>query len=186
MEKKVMLTLGLSAIMVEIARDPEGDLAKQAFLEFVRLFPAIPHIPLAPDGTPETFFQFGRKSVMLAGELVLVRDGAVLLTYRKDRYTPEFTGWHFPGTYREPRKPLIEDAQRCATRELWPNVRITSAQKVGFEEHPDSPRFHDAGMLIRCEFEGEPQGGEWFSECPPNLIGVHQKYWPTVAGQLGR
>lgn len=178
----------LDCVVAALDADPgaEGFFARQVYLEVVRRLPAIPHIPFAPDGTPETFFQFGKKAVMLSVELILVRDGAVLLTYRKDRYTPEFTGWHFPGTYREPRKPLIKDAQRCATNELGPNVRITSARGVGFFDHTDSPRFHDACWLIRCEFEGEPHGGGWFSECPPDLIGVHQVYWPVVAEQLGQ
>lgn len=178
----------LDCVIAALDEDPraESPFARQVYLEVVRRLPAIPYIPLAPDGTPETFFQFGKKGVMLSVELVLVRDGAVLLTYRKDRYTPEFTGWHLPGTYREPRRSLIEDMQRCATNELGPNVRITNARKVGFEEHPDSPRFHDGCMLIRCEFEGEPHGGGWFRECPPNLIGVHRVYWPVVAEQLNR
>lgn len=168
----------LEVVLSWVRRHPNGKTAKDVFLQILRLLPPVPNVPGA-----EVFFELMRKMVPLSVELILVRDGMVYLTYRTDKF---FTGWHLPGTYREPRRSLIEDMQRCATKELGSNVRITSALNVGFFEHPESPRFHDACILIRCEFEGEPHGGQWFSECPPDLIEEHRVYWPVVAEQLSR
>ena len=171
----------LMVVLGELGRDPKSDFAKQAFLEVLRLLPPVPHVPGS-----EVFFELARKMVPNAVELILVRDGKVYLTYRADEF---FIGWHLPGTYREPstpfiKVPLITDALRCAKKELGPNVMITSARKIGWEEHPESSRFHDAGILTFCEFMGEPKGGQWFSECPSDLIPVHLKYWPTVERAL--
>ncbi len=49
----------------------------------------------------EAFVPFMSKVVPAAVELVIVRNGKVLLTHRRDAY---FRGWHFPGTYLGPRE----------------------------------------------------------------------------------
>ena len=162
----------LEAVLEGIREGSQSDFAKRAFLEMLRLLPPVPHVP-----GKEVFFELARKGVLLAVELVLVRDGQVYLTHREDEF---FTGWHLPGTYREPRASLLMDAKRCAAKELGAHVAITKACKIGFEEHPDSDRFHDGGILTLCTFKGEPEKGQWFRERPPDLIRVHKKYWPTV------
>ena len=125
---------------------------------------------------PETFFALMAKNVPACVELVIVRNGKALLTYRKDQH---FIGWHTPGTYISPGETLEETVQRCANGELKCRVRFIKHLTV-FSNHKDT-RFHDLSNLILCEIaEGEPQAGEWFSECPPDIIPVHRKFWPVI------
>ena len=113
--------------------------------------------------------------VPMAVELVIVRNGKVLLTYRDDAH---FTGWHTPGTYLRRGEDWQTAAQRCADKELKVPVRLVRVLDVF--NHPDNPRFHDACTLLLCEADGEPQSGEWFSSPPQDLIPVHRKYWPAI------
>lgn len=114
--------------------------------------------------------------VPVAVELVIVRSGKVLLTHRDD---PFFKGWHTPGTYMEQGESWQDAAQRCANKEVKTNIRVLRVLEP--INHPDSPRFHDVSVLLLCEIvDGEPQAGEWFSECPADLIGVHRPYWPII------
>jgi len=175
----------LDAVLMEIDANPTSEFACTAFLEMLRRLPPLPRIPRMPStGQPDVFLEFACKGVILAVELVLFRNemsNEVLLTYREDEF---FTGWHFPGTYRAPRVSLLEDAQRCADNELC-GVRITKVRQIGFHEHPESPRFHDAGMLVHCHFEGTPQYGKWFERAPQDLIPVHEKYWEVIKREQG-
>lgn len=114
--------------------------------------------------------------VPVAVELVIVRGGKVLLTYRDD---PFFKGWHTPGTYMEQGESWQDAAQRCADKEVKAKIHVLRVLEP--VNHPDSPRFHDVSVLLLCEIiEGEEQAGEWFAECPADLIEVHRPFWPMI------
>jgi len=119
--------------------------------------------------------------VPMAVELAIVRNGKVLLTYRNDAF---FEGWHTPGSYMEQGESWQDTAQRCADREVKAKIQVV--QCIGpAVNHPDNPRFHDACQLLLCEIvEGEPEAGEWFSECPSDLIVAHRPYWPIIEPYL--
>lgn len=112
-------------------------------------------------------------------ELVIVRNGKVLLCHRKDEF---FEGWHTPGTYIGPGETFQEAAQRCAQKEVKAHVRVIKC--IATFLNNDSPRFHDVSNLLFCEIEGDPQSGAWFQECPPDLIPVHKKFWPAIEPYL--
>lgn len=128
----------------------------------------------------QVFVPLMSKMVPACVELVVVRNHEVLLTHRKDEF---FQGWHTPGTYIGPGETFQETAQRCADKEIKCKVRFI--KQLATFSHPDSPRFHDVSILILCEIaDGEPQACEWFSECPSDLISVHQPYWPVIVENL--
>lgn len=147
---------------------------------------------LNPDFHGDAFIPMRRKvGVVVAVELVIVREGKVLLSYRDDKH---FTGWHTPGTYQRQDETWQDTATRCAGRELERPVKILRSLLP--QDNPDSPRFHDVSILLLCEMEGLPsllmRGGSpkpgycrWFSDCPEDLISVHRKFWPEIAKVLG-
>lgn len=174
----------LELVVAELERDQGSEFSRAAFLEVLRRLPAVPRVPGEP-----VFVELMRKAVPLSVELVLFKDAMaseVLLTYRKDQF---FVGWHFPGTYRTPNTPslktsFLEDVQRCADNEIG-GVTITGVRQIGFAEHPDSRRFHDACMVVVCDFEGEVgerEGVRWFSTRirPPDFIEEHHSYWEMI------
>lgn len=136
---------------------------------------------LRPGRWGKAFIPLKKMGVHCAIELVVIRNGKVLLTWRDDKF---FTGWHTPGTYLEQGETWQDAAQRCADREI--KARVDVIRVLDAHNHPDSPRFHDVCILLLCGMVGEPQTGQWFSEMPPDLIPVHQKYWPAIESALKR
>lgn len=135
---------------------------------------------LNPRRWGKAFVPLKKLDPSVAVELVIVRDGKVLLTWRDDKDFGK--GWHTPGSYMETGEEWQDAAQRCADREIKAKIRVINELKP--MNHPKSPRFHDVSVLLLCEMEGEPQNGKWFSECPPDLIEVHKKFWPVIAPYL--
>ena len=128
----------------------------------------------------KAFIPLMSRCVPACVELAVIRDGKVLLMHRNDKF---FHGYHTPGTYIGPGESYQESAQRCADKEIKCKVRV--GEVIGVFSHPDSSRFHDLSVLLLCELvEGTPQMGEWFSECPADLIAVHKPYWPVIAARL--
>lgn len=129
----------------------------------------------------EAFIPLMSRCVPACVELVIRGPKGVLLPQRNDIFGK---GPHTAGTYIGPGETIAQAAQRCADRELKVKLRIVDDTLKGFN-HPDSPQFHDFSNLVLCEIaEGEPQAGEWFSRCPPDLIEVHKPYWPVIAENL--
>lgn len=135
---------------------------------------------LHPERWGKAFIPLKELDPPVAIELIIIRDGKVLLTWRTDSF---FTGWHTPGSYLKKGETWQDAAQRCADREIKARVDVMCVLTA--HNHPDSPRFHDVCILLLCEIgEGEPQTGEWFSEMPPDMIPEHRKYWPTIEKEL--
>ena len=154
-----------------------------ALLDHVGQYPNLTPIIPSPYGIFEKFMS---RTVPSCVELVLVRDGSVYLTYRKDKF---WKGYHVPGSYIAPGETLVQTAQRIADREI-PGVEITSANVIGAMSYPESPRFHDAALIVVAEFTGCPMdsrehAGNWFGSKPPSdLIDVHRPYWPIIQRHL--
>lgn len=136
---------------------------------------------LRPERWGKAFIPLKKMGVHCAIELVIIRKGEVLLTWRDDKF---FTGWHTPGTYLEQEETWQDAAQRCANREI--KAKVDMIRVLDTHNHPGSPRFHNVSVLLLCSIVGEPQTGQWFSECPADLIPVHQKYWPAIESALKR
>lgn len=138
------------------------------------------HLPVFHKGRwGEAFVPLMSKCVPACVELVIVRDNRVLLCHRKGEF---FEGWHTPGTYIGPGESFQEAAQRCADKEIEASIRVIKC--IATFLNNDNPRFSDVSNLLFCEIKGEPQRGEWFQECPPDLIPVHQKFWPVIEPYL--
>lgn len=117
------------------------------------------------------------RNVPVSAELVIVRDGKVLLVKR------EWYGehaYHTPGSYISPGETFLQAAQRIADLEL--KVRVRRAEQFGPPlNHPTNPRFHDLSVLVRCEIEDEPAVGEWFGpDERPEMLDVQSEYWAQI------
>ncbi len=143
-------------------------------LDFVGPYPDLtPGIMPSPYGI---FDKFLSKVVPGAQELVLIRDGKIYLTYRNDSW---WKGWHVPGGFIRPRETVIQTCQRIADSEI-PGVKITDARIIKGLSVSDNPRFAHVVLLVRADFQGEPTGGEWFSEFPPDFLEIHRRYLPIL------
>ncbi len=167
----------LQVVLAEIDREPGGPFALDAMMKVVGRVPPLPRMPL------EVFMVLMKKVVAAAVELVIIRNGRVLLT-RREKGDPYFQGLHTPGTYMGVGETLIETAQRCADREL--GVKILNARVIGGFSSTDSPRFHDFSALTLCEIEGDPREGEWHDTCPGDIIPVHRPFWDVIRRRLGK
>lgn len=167
----------LRVVLVEIDREPGGVFALDAMMKVVERVPPLPRMPL------EVFMVLMKKVVAAAVELVIIRNGRVLLT-RREKGDPYFQGLHTPGTYMGVGETLVQSAQRCADREL--GVRILNARVIGGFTKPDNPRFHDFSALTLCEIEGDPRDGEWYDTRPEDIIPVHRPFWNVIRRRLGK
>ena len=114
-------------------------------------------------------------------EIILVDNHQVYLTHRDDEH---FTGWHTPGGYLHQREEYADAANRVAQRELGCSVEVV--RELATVSHVGTPRFHDVSILLLCKIaDQEPQGGEWFAACPPDLLDVQAMYWPHIQQALG-
>lgn len=154
--------------------DEDWQAVARLITEMVRSFPNLPKALFVP---------MARLFVPVAVELVIVRDGRVLL---KKREFCGDVGYHTPGTYLAPGTPeapgetWLQAAQRCADYEL--QVKVISAEPFGPAiNHTVHPRFHDLSVLVRCEIEGEPAVGEWFGKDDhPPMLAVQRRYWRYI------
>lgn len=164
----------LSQVCAAIDADPKSNFAKNAFLEVLKLLPAVPNVP-----GEDIFIELLQKSVSVVVDLALIRSGkGVYLTPRDDKYFGK--GWHFPGGLRAPYASITSDSERIAKRELGADISISNTTIIGTEDHSGSPRNHDVTLIVLCEFKGEPTGGKWFKEEPKDLIDYHKTYWPLI------
>jgi len=133
------------------------------------------------------------KMVPFSTELVVVKDGQVLLTWREFEGT---AGWHTPGSYVNPRETWQDTVSRIAKREIGCDVIFT--RTLHTFSNPQNPRFHDITVLAQCEILGnplkslyDPNAGDpvqgqfaWFSQKPRDILPVHNKYWEPIATAL--
>lgn len=167
----------LADVLEGIAYDPQGQFAKEVFLEVLKRIQPVPNLP-----GEAVFLELMSKCVPCGLDLALVHKGKVLLTYRDDRF---WTGRHFPGSYRAPRVDLTQDCQRAASKELG-DIRITKATILRLWDQPENHRFHAVGMLVLCEFEGDQIVGQWFYKMPQDLIALHYPLWEAIRPYLYR
>lgn len=134
------------------------------------------------------------KMVPFSTELVVIKDGQVLLTWREFEGT---AGWHTPGSYVNPRETWQDTVSRIAKREL--GCDATFVRELKTSNNPQNPRFHDLTVLAECRLVGDPlkakydpEAGQpvqgqfaWFSKKPKNILPVHNKYWAPIAAALG-
>ena len=113
-------------------------------------------------------------------ELILIRDKKIYLTYREDKW---WKGWHTPGVHIKPRETFMETCQRMADSEV-PGIRITNAELIKAISAVDNPCFHNIALIVKADFEGEPTGGKWFSEFPPDFLEVQRCYIPILLPYL--
>lgn len=165
----------INSICEIIASNPQSDFSKNIFLNLLKLLPTIPNVPGA-----EVFYELAKKSIPVAIDMVLIRDKKVLLIKRKDKF---YNGWHFPGFYRKPYASLLEDCKERVKNELGENIKIISAEPIGYGDHIDNRRFHDFGIITLCRFKGEPKYGKWFSKMP-KMISIQKKYWEIIESYL--
>lgn len=167
----------LDLLCKKVASDPQEDFSKKTFFKILKILPSIPNVPGA-----EVFYELARKSIPVAIDMVLIRNGKVLLVRRNDNF---YDGWHFPGFYRKPYTTLLIDSQERIRDEVGGSINIISVRPIGYFDHPNNHRFHDFGILTLCEFEGEPLKGEWFSEMP-KIIDIQKEYWKTIEQYLAQ
>lgn len=162
----------------------KGDLNDQGWQLFSVLLDFVkPYPNLTPGRMPspyEIFDKLMNKIVPASQELILIRDKKIYLTYRKDKW---WNGWHVPGVNIKPRETIQETSQRIADSEV-PGILITNAEIIGTMSIADNPRFHNVVFIVKTEFEGEPTGGEWFSEFPTDFLEVQQRYIPIITPYL--
>ena len=152
---------------------PKSEFSKQAFVRVLDLLPAAPNIPGL-----DVFCAWAVKGVPYFVDFCIIREGKVFLTYRSDQH---YRGWHFPGFFRLPEMPLLENCQEAASREFGDQFRILGVEPIfTFDQEDDTNRFHHATNLMLTQYSGEPQNGEWFSEMPENILRLHRRYWPHI------
>lgn len=133
------------------------------------------------------------KVVPFSIEMVVVKDGKVLLTWREFEGN---AGWHTPGSYVNPREDWQDTLSRLAKREVGCDVVFERTLHTFNNNH--NPRFHDLTVLAQCRLAGdptksewspgagEPQPGQvaWFAHKPEKMLGVHVKYWRPIEEAL--
>lgn len=125
------------------------------------------------------FVSLLKKCVPASVELVIVKNGKVLLIHREDAY---FKGFHTPGSYLGPDEDWQTAASRIAKQEVGCDVKVERYVTSFF--NTDNPRFVDLSNLILCRIEDEPTNGEWFEQLPDDMIPMHRKFWPSIESVL--
>lgn len=147
-------------------------------------------------GLPEDVFLFVTRLTPMINVDLLIRDleGRTLLTWRDDGY--EYSpGWHIPGGIIRYKESSADRIQAVARIELGTTVHF-QPEPLTIREviHPvRKNRGHFISILYLCELTGpldeahhfaagEPSPGQWawHSQCPPNLIPVHDMYRPFL------
>ncbi len=180
-EEKALLTEWIEG---SILRE-DGKLNKNGLELIARLTEHVPHDLWGP-----AFLPLSTLGVQENIELIVIQGGHALWIWREDEF---FRGWHAPGTKRRQRETYQEGATRCAALELGCDVRVIKL--IGAVDHHDSPRFHEAVVLLLCELVGSPTkpfAGEeqkvnelkWFDHCPEDVVSFQLRYWPHMEPYL--
>ena len=137
-------------------------------------------LPLVHQGKwREAFVPMVSKLVRVCVDLAVIKDHQVLLKWRKDEF---WEGWEMPGGSLGPGESWEDASNRLAEEEFGLKVRF--GQRLGAYNNTDNLRAHDLTVLLLCEPISEPREGRWFQGRPPDIISVHQKYWPAVRPYL--
>lgn len=168
----------------------EGKLTEKGRLLLGQLLTKVKPIWQGDDWTG-FFEELLTRVVATAVEVILVRDGRALLTYRDETYDRVHIGWHFPGTYVSPGESLIDAARRCLKRETelscFYDPRTKEGHPIGVVNHAGSPRFHDLSLLILVKSDDRVEESDttrWFTSPPDDLIDAHKSYWSFVEPYL--
>lgn len=106
----------------------------------------------------------------LAVELFLVRDGAVLLTWRDDA---QWRGWHVPGGFVGVGETLGDAGRRIAARELGVQLEVETV--VADYAWPDHPCGAVLSLLCACTCVGQPSEGRYFDTLPEPMVHRHDE-----------
>lgn len=114
-------------------------------------------------------------------ELVIVRGGKVLLVWREDAH---YRGWHTPGGYIGPGESRQASVTRIASKELGCDPQFVRIIEAFIQD--DNPRLPDESNLFLCTLPDgvEPAKGQWFDQCPPDILVHHRKFWEPISKYL--
>lgn len=149
-----------------------NDQEEKRLKKFLVELKPIPHLK------PEFFETILPLVVTVAVELVIVKGGKILLTWRNDKF---YRGWHFPGSIMGVNESFKDTCKRITKEEL--GVNFKSFKLIDIINNPldkTNPRNHLVSLLMSCEIKGKSRTGQWFSKCPLDIIPVHKKFWPII------
>lgn len=142
-------------------------------------------------GLPEDAFLFVSRITPLINVDLLIKNeqNHTLLTWRDDGYGPP--GWHVPGGIIRYKELMEDRIKAVGIIELGASI-IFAKDVLAINEiiHPSRRiRGHFISLLFKCTLtsppsekirytKGNPDPGEWswHSECPSDLIPVHEMY----------
>ena len=157
----------------------------QAIAEIDRL------VPNARAGLPLPLFYLASRLTPMVNVDLLIRnpDGAVLLTWRDDRF---YSGWHVPGGIIRFKETAAERVRAVAAEELGATVEADAAPiEVHEKQHRERDvRGHFIALLFRarlisgpsaaleCADEAQPAVGQWawHRTFPERMIPQHAVY----------
>src|SRR5262245_21463014 len=141
-------------------------------------------------GLPYELFLFVSTLVPMVNVDLLIMDdaGRILLTWRDDEI--HGAGWHVPGGMIRFKETAEERIQATALEELGARATFDPTPAVEENMEPDRRiRGHFVSLIYRCRLNGElaeslrftggkPARGQWawHSECPQNILPVHERY----------
>jgi colanic acid biosynthesis protein WcaH len=146
------------------------------------------------NGLPDTVFHFIRKVTPLINvDLLIRRDGRVLLAWREDEYDK---GWHIPGGIVRFREAFHARIDAVAQSEIGATVEseVLPCNLVELRHHP---RGHFISLLYRCSLtseiepariysgQGKPAIGSlsWIEGVPPDLYPAQLFYKDWLEGR---
>lgn len=118
----------------------------------------------------EVFVALKGVCAQVAVEVLVLRDGEVLLTERHDQH---WSGWHIPGGFVGCEESLESACDRIARTELGRPARLVTL--LGSYTWRDHPYASLTSLLCRCELVGEPAEGKFFGRLPSDLIPEHRE-----------
>ena len=144
------------------------------------------------EGLSEDVFLFVSRITPLVNVDLLIKNeqNHTLLTWRDDGYWSP--GWHVPGGIIRYKEAVSDRINAVAAGELGAEIEFMK-EPLAISEVIHSPsrrvRGHFVSLLYECTLtsslddnlryeEGTPKPGEWawHSECPENIISVHEMY----------
>ena len=140
-------------------------------------------------GLPEEVFLLATRITPMVNVDLLIRNtkNQTLLTWRGGNYYSP--GWHIPGGIIRYKENMSDRINHVARTELGVDVEF-HAQPILISEIIRSPKILNRGHFISFLFECRikecllrQEGKEnfrWFSECPENIIPVHNIYRDVI------